>query len=601
MFMKNIVHFLISFSILFLIFSCKEKQDPIPVSDEYYERIQQIINKGELLVSSSLQNDIYTFKFEKSNLEIPKEAIEEFHSDPENWMSLIKFTDSKSLEVPFKGQSLDFIVKNITPNPSGINPLTAKVEVLLPNFGRIKVVILGKNQGSTIISHHFKATERRQHIPIVGLYADYENKIDLIYTDNEGNERDKTRISIKTEPLNLNNFPKLFVKTADKENMEVGLNLVSYPGQSEFDTSIPYMVDDEGEVRWILLYNKSEKLNRLAQQIGLKRTKAGTFISGDMNNARIVELDVLGNLLKEWDLNKLGYTFHHEITEAQNGNFLITVSKNNAVLADGNPRMNDFIIELDPVNNSVVHEWDLGAMLDTTRYDKPDGVTPPEFAQSPGNWGQNNSVNEFNNDIISSMRFQGVFSFTHEQSLNWIMSPHKGWREEYKKHLLKPVDRNGNLITDSLVIYGHKSHPDFDWSWGPHTPTALPNGNFIVFDNGYYRNFTANVLPEANNYSRVVEYKVDKSRMTVQQIWQYGMERGDETFAQALSGVQYLSNTGNILFCPGIGTRTNLGNGGHVIEIDPRTGNVVFELQITSATYTAFHRVTRMSLYPENL
>lgn len=108
-------------------------------------------------------------------------------------------------------------------------------------------------------------------------------------------------------------------------------------------------------------------------------------------------------------------------------------------------------------------------------------------------------------------------------------------------------------------------------------------------------------MPGVQNYSRAVEYQVDEVRKTVRQVWEYGKSRGNETFSQALSGVQYLPSTGHVLFCPGMGTLTQKGNGGHVIEVDPRTGEVVFEVQITSPTYTAFHRVTRMPLYPENL
>lgn len=599
--MKSIIHSFLAFSILVLAFSCNKEEEPIPVSDEYYEIIQQVINNGELLVSTTLKNDIYTLKFEKTIVEISANAIKEIQSDAANWISHVLFTDTKFIEIPFKGEKLDFIVKNIIVNPSGINPLSAKVEVLLPTFGRIKVVIHGKRSTSIDISHLFEATERRQHLPILGLYADYENNIELIYTDEIGNERGRTSFKIKTEPLEVNNFPKIFLKTAIKSEMEPGINLVSFPGQSELDTSLPYMLDDEGEVRWILLLKNSPKLEKIAHSIGLKRTKKGTYITGDMSEDRVVELDIYGNLLKEWDLKKLGFAFHHEITEAENGNFLITVSKNSAVLNNGKQRINDFIIELDPNNNSIVNEWDLANMLDTARYDKPDGITPPEFAQNPGNWAHNNSIVEYKSNLLATMRYQGIFNYTHEGSVKWIVAPHKGWGEKYKKYLLTPVDRNGNKITDSLVVAGLKPHPDFEWAWGPHTPFVLPNGNFIVFDNGYNRNFVNNFIPGVVNYSRAVEYRVNESNMTVQQVWEYGKIRGSETFSQALSGVQYLKKTGNVLFCPGMGTITNQGNGGHIIEVNPKTNKVVFEIQITSATYTAFHRVTRLSLYPENL
>ena len=39
---------------------------------------------------------------------------------------------------------------------------------------------------------------------------------------------------------------------AQYDRMEPGMNLVNSPGQDETDTSIPYMIDADGEIRWIL-------------------------------------------------------------------------------------------------------------------------------------------------------------------------------------------------------------------------------------------------------------------------------------------------------------------------------------------------------------
>src|SRR5699024_368890 len=141
-------------------------------------------------------------------------------------------------------------------------------------------------------------------------------------------------------------------------------NLISYPGHTETDTSLPYMVDENGDIRWVLLLDDDPDYKNFIDQIGLQRTEEGTYIAGDMTENRIVEFDVLGHVENEWDIKSKGYSFHHEVTEADNGNFLITVTKDDAQLEDGTPRKNDFIIELDPNTGSVVKEWDLADMLD---------------------------------------------------------------------------------------------------------------------------------------------------------------------------------------------------------------------------------------------
>ncbi|MNK03779.1 Arylsulfate sulfotransferase AssT precursor [compost metagenome] len=387
---------------------------------------------------------------------------------------------------------------------------------------------------------------------------------------------------------------------ANREN-GTWINLVSYPGQSELDTSLPYMIDNEGELRWLLLLKKSPDLQKFSGSIGLKRTKKGTFISGDQSQQRVVEIDLFGNLVNQWDLGKLGYGFHHEVSEAANGNFLINVTKVAARLTNGEPRINDFIIELNPQTGVLVNEWDLAKQLDTTRYIKPDGITPPAFSQSPNNWAHNNSITEIGEDLLATARYQGIFSFNHSGTTQWIISPHKNWGAKYQNLLLKPIAEDGTAITDPEVINGDAAVAGFDWPWGPHTPVALSKDRILVFDNGYNRQWKSNFAPGVKSFSRVVEYKVDLTNRTVQQVWSYGKDRGAQGFSQAISGVQYLGQTGHVLFCPGMGVATSIGSGGRVVEIDPKTKEVIFDLEVATGSGTAFHRVTRMPLYPENL
>ncbi|MBX2924771.1 MAG: aryl-sulfate sulfotransferase [Chitinophagaceae bacterium] len=589
------------FGLVVLSFSCSNKNEDLTVEIKSKQSLQTLIDAGSLLNSFSKEGGSYIFNFETGELRIAEQEITNIEKDTEQWKTVLTFSDGSKLTIPSKGGSLDFIVESIQVNPSGYSPLAAIVDVQLPTYGHIKVTVHGKNAEAGTITHLCQTNTVRQSIPVFGLYPDYDNKVDLSFTDKDGNIRGTTQIQIRTKALPVQDFPLIQVIKAQPGKMEPGVNLVSYPGMSELDLSIPYMLDSEGEVRWILLLKSSPDLQQLSASIGLKRTKKGTFISGDQMQQRIVEIDMFGNLLHQWDLQKAGYTFHHEVAEAKNGNFLITVSKSNARLVNGQPRVNDFIIELGPSGGSVVKEWDLSTMIDTSRYVKPDGITPPQFSQNPTNWAHNNSITEIGDDLLATMRYQGIISFTHTGNLQWLISPHKYWSTKYQPYLLSPIDEKGNPITDPSVVDGDADADGFDWPWGPHTPVALPNGNILVFDNGYNRNWVSNALTSENNYSRVVEYKIDEAGKTVQQVWSYGKERGPECFSQALSGVQYLSQTGHIMFCPGMGVPTGKGFGGRIVEIDPLTKEVIFEMAVSASSATAFHRVTRMPLYPDNL
>ncbi|HWW38980.1 aryl-sulfate sulfotransferase [Pedobacter sp.] len=587
---------------LMLLMACKKDKVAESSKEGVYEAsLESMTEKGNLLLNYVKGDKVYTFNFETGVVEIPVLSILTIEDHPDQWATVVNFADKKSLSVPSKGNALDFMVKKVTLNPSGYNPLAATVEVFMPARGRIKVVIQSKTGKNGTIEHLFTASNNRQIIPVLGLYANYNNQVDLVFTDMNGKERGRTQVNIQTAPLNVGAFPSFEIITAQKGRMEPGLNLVSYPGESELDTSCPYMLDADGEVRWILLLKPSPDLKRFGEAIGFKRMKNGNFLSGDKDASRIVEVDMLGNLVHQWDLIKLGYTFHHEVTEASNGNFLITVSKSDARLVNGKPRINDHIIEVNPVSGTLVKEWDLANMLDTSRYESHKDVLPGDIIQTPSNWAHNNSIAERGADLMATVRFQGLMSFNKDGNVKWIISPHKNWGTAYQKYLLSPVDESGRVVTDPKVISGEAGASGFDWAWGPHTPVLMPNGHILVFDNGYYRHFQPNTMVDADSYSRIVEYKVDEAQRTVQQVWSYGKERGVKSFAPALSSIQFLPQTGHVLYCPGIGNKTNKGVGGRIVEIDPATKEVIYELEITAPSTTAFHRVTRMEIYPGNL
>jgi arylsulfate sulfotransferase len=87
--------------------------------------------------------------------------------------------------------------------------------------------------------------------------------------------------------------------------------------------------------------------------------------------------------------------------------------------------------------------------------------------------------------------------------------------------------------------------------------------------------------------------------MTIQQVWEYGRERGAATFSRIVSDVDYHPDEGTVVFMPGA-VGFGGGNYGKMIEVDEATGAVVFEATITPPTSfygITFHRVERLLLY----
>jgi arylsulfate sulfotransferase len=178
------------------------------------------------------------------------------------------------------------------------------------------------------------------------------------------------------------------------------------------------------------------------------------------------------------------------------------------------------------------------------------------------------------NSIFVSGKNQGLAKISWEDELQWILSPKKNWglagRNEdgfdTNPYLLTAVNSEGKPFGKE-VQDGNVSPADFDFPWGQHAPEVLPNGNIMLFDNGYMRNFNAEV-----NYSRAVEYQVNEANKTVQQKWQYGKERGKEFFSLLISDVDYLPETKNLLVTSGF-----VYHYGKIVEVAYPNKNEVFE------------------------
>lgn len=63
-------------------------------------------------------------------------------------------------------------------------------------------------------------------------------------------------------------------------------------------------------------------------------------------------------------------------------------------------------------------------------------------------------------------------------------------------------------------------------------------------------------------YSRAVIYKIDQKKMTVQQIWEYGKERGIDWFSPVTSLVEYQADKNSVMvYSATAGMQFDMGKG----------------------------------------
>lgn len=586
-------------------------QEPEVFHGECVSQIRGLVSDGSLLLHWERSNDDFRFCFETDTLLLSTAEVTEVITDDVAWRTTVRFADGEAVEVPSLGKSFGLSADAFEVNPTGYAPLSAKLTLSLPVEGRLKVCVKGKKGPATDLAYTFKKYGYNHQEYVHGLYSNAANTVYVTLTDKQGRERLTDSVTVVTPDIQIETkYPKIQTVVSKPEQMAEGITFVNHLGDNEYDTHRPFILDAAGDIRW-LVWLKDHPDLKVTTHTGMKRRSNGNLFCGDVKTDRIVELDMVGNLVQSWDLKRFGYSFHHDVMELPNGHFLATASKADSKDDQGESTIYDYVVELDPERDAIVTVWDLKQSLDIHRTLLK---APSEGSEAGVNWAHDNGLCYSADDdcIIVTMRYQGIAKLTRQNQLVWVLSPQKGWTNPVvANYSLNPLDSQGQTITDQKVISGEAVHPDFEYAWGAHCPTLMPNGHLLVFDNGYYRHFFDYSYyynyqgPDPNTgedgYSRAVEYEIDETRRTVRQVWQFGHERYRTSYAPGCSSVQYLPETDHVLFCPGVGTANVNGLGGQIIEVDYRTKEVVYEVHVSVPALLAFHRATRMSLYPDNV
>lgn len=560
-------------------------------STDAINRLEELDQQGVLVVNSYFNKDIFHLILENQDtLKLDGRIVETFQPKPAEWNAELIFRDGKTGIAPYLGNTLDILPDSVKVNPSGYGPLSALVNVTMPVKGKFRFRVVGKNGSKSDINHAPSNITKVHRLNIFGLYGNHENTVEVSFLDNNGNERIKKSLILNTDPLPAK-LPLIEVDIAKRESMDGDLTLVSYRGLGV--PFMPFIMDSFGDIRWYLDFAAHPILNRISYECGIEPLRNGNLYFGDVSNHSVFEIDFHGQVLKSWDFQ--GYTFHHNVIEKPNGNFLVAASKNTSQHLNGKITINDIIIEIDRISGGIVKEWDLKQCLDENRT-----VWMNNLDNNTVNWLHNNGLyyDESDDSIILTARFQGAMKITADNRLKWILAPHLEWGKDrngvdLNTKLLRPLDQSDQPIQDLDILEGRTNHPDFEWVWYPHSPSVKSPGSFLFFDNGDRRNYSNSEL-----YSRAVEYKIDEENMTVKQVWQYGKERGIEAYSRIQSDVDFLPNKNNILFVPGWNVDNGGKFGGKVIEVNYSSGEVVFETRISpSSGQQTLHRAEKISFY----
>ena len=484
----------------------------------------------------------------------------EGENEVENVVSLMEkqIQDENKLEI--SGYTLDD--PNVVLNPYEISPLTALVIFETDEEVSPEVTIHGDSDLTTYTHTFAKGTEH--YLPIYGLYAGRENKVTIKCGDEE------KELTIKTDEL-----PDDFIlpTSVKKDESKLSNDLYFYTPSSSGYTAA---YDVNGDVRWYLTESAIWEINRLDNGRLLVSTERLAEVP--YYSTGLYEMDMLGKIYTEYSLPG-GY--HHDYYEIENGNLLVASDDFN----NDSGTVEDYVVEIDRKTGNIVKTFDLKDILKMT-----DGKSENWIEYD---WFHNNSVwyDKKTNSITLSGRHQdAVINIDYDTGkLNWILGDPEGWSDEYQKYFFKPVGDN------------------FEWQWSQHAAMITPEGYVFLFDNGNNKSKNEkNYVKAEDSYSRGVMYKIDTDKMTIEQVWEYGKERGSDFYSPYISDVDYLDKNHYIVHSGGISYKDGkIQNqpaglaGSDTLKSDTvelLDDEVIFEMVLPTNTY----RVEKMSLYGDD-
>lgn len=477
-------------------------------------------------------------------------------------------------------------------------PLAAVVTLSTDEAARLTLRIDDGQQTWDIVPDEKFYTEHSAMV--LGMRFGRSHTVTVIAEDRAGNRSSSDPLSYETPPLPVE-LPRTRVTVREPERMEPGVNLFNVKwwdeDKREKDLGLIVIMDDRGDIIWYYR-NDDDAID------DFRRLSNGNILysnspAGDL--WRLVEINMLGDIVQRWHATGRhpetieGSTpvdvdsFHHEVIELPNGNFLALTSELRVMddypSSDTDPDaapapasvVGDVIVEF-ARDGTVIRRVKLLDVLDPHRigYGSLGGGYYSDLyvdADPPlRDWEHGNAVayNPADDSFIVSLRHQDVLAKISLATgdLIWLLGTPANWKEPWSSKLLQPVG-------------------EVEWSYHQHGVSFTGSGNIVQFDNGVPRVSPYETQPAVEDlYSRAVEYAIDEAAMEVSQPWSYGGPGEDAFYSRYLSDVDWLPITGNILVTDG--SRETGPDGRTSTAVDRKRWARILELTHTDPAETVF-------------
>jgi hypothetical protein len=405
-------------------------------------------------------------------------------------------------------------------------PLAAHLQLTTDVDTRVSVLV---DSGTETWTRNFYDYGTNHSIPLIGFLSNSTNLISVTVQDKSRNAlAAATPLTFVTAPL-PGDFPNITLLQSVPEKMEPGYTLfrVAFKGNSKAYHTI---VDNSGNVVWYSAFPSQLDIRPLA--------------NGDLflfSSTTFTEINMLGEPVQTWKVpanltidshdgvpTDHGTILYISTASAVVSNYPTSTTNPNAPLQTANNVIYARTVEISATNSALLNTWSLLDMLEPQRITYLTTLGPPSWDSQHAN-----AVIEdpSDNSIIVSLRHQNaVVKFSRTGQLIWILGDPANWGLPWQPYLLTPVGTS------------------FAWQYGQHSPSITPQGTLLVYDDGNYRASPFNPpIPDANNYSRAVEYKINEETMEVSQVWDYGTGISQPLYTDKVGDAEQLPTTGNVL------------------------------------------------------
>ncbi|MFC6182212.1 aryl-sulfate sulfotransferase [Lactiplantibacillus daowaiensis] len=483
-------------------------------------------------------------------------------------------------------------------NPYGSSPLTAVAIFHTKQAAKVTYTVVGKTAKTSITNSTSKYTKNHS-LQVLGLYANYNNKVKVTVTYKNKTTKTKT-IRLKTQklPSSLSSI-KVNVKKNNKSKMVLGkgnskltfMVRTTISGKNK-SKNFSFGMDADGTIRWYTTRPTSHIFKQLSNGhllIWTKSKKSNSYFN------ELVEMDYTGKIYKTYRLNHKAWgktagskkqnhnQIHHDVTELPNGDLIATVSDG------GRKYVEDTMIVISHKTGKITKVINMKKILPAKFYENYSATKSSKY-MGKTDWFHENSVyyDSTDNSLIISSRNQDlVMKIDYKtEKIKWILSGKKrsAWPKSYRKYLLTAKGK-------------------ISWPGGQHAaivdPTTLKNKNslnLLIFNNNVAVGDTKSSLAKSSGkYSEGVEYHINEKTKTISQVGSYGKSLGKSNFSNIIGSNRYLSSSNRLI---DFGWLEN-GDAANIIEYDTKTKKQVFNVKLTNLGSGGYvYRAERFSLYP---